>query len=63
MAARMLEQHGMDRYDAPLILEGGSIHVDGEGTCMTTAECLLNENRNPHLSKDQIEALLRDYLG
>ena len=31
----------------------GSIHVDGEGTCLTTAECLLNENRNPHLSKGQ----------
>ncbi len=59
----MLAQHGMDRYDAPLILEGGSIHVDGEGTCLTTAECLLNENRNPHLSKEQIEAHLRDYLG
>ena len=63
VAAQMLEQHGMDRYAAPLILEGGSIHVDGEGTCMTTAECLLNENRNPHLSKAQIEAHLRDYLG
>ena len=63
VAARMLEQHGMDRYDAPLILEGGSIHVDGEGTCLTTAECLLNENRNPHLTKEQIEAHLRDYLG
>ena len=59
---RMLEQHGMDRYDAPLILKG-SIHVDGEGTCLTTAECLLNENRNPHLTKEQIEAYLRDYLG
>ena len=36
---------------------------DGEGTCLTTAECLLNENRNPHLTKEQIEAHLRDYLG
>ena len=63
VAAQMLAQHGMARYDAPLILEGGSIHVDGEGTCLTTAECLLNENRNPHLTKEQIEAHLRDYLG
>ena len=37
--------------------------MDGEGTCLTTAECLLNENRNPHLTKEQIEAHLRDYLG
>ncbi|RHN63772.1 putative agmatine deiminase [Medicago truncatula] len=38
-----------------MVLEGGSIHVDGEGTCITTEECLLNKNRNPHLSKSQIE--------
>ncbi len=63
VARQMLEVHGFDRYEAPLILEGGSIHVDGEGTCMTTAECLLNANRNPHLSKEQIEAYLRDYLN
>jgi agmatine deiminase len=46
-----------------LILEGGSIHVDGEGTLMTTAECLLNPNRNPHLSQAEIEQQLREYLG
>lgn len=63
VARQMLEVHGFDRYEAPLILEGGSIHVDGEGTCMTTAECLLNANRNPHLTKEQIEAYLRDYLN
>lgn len=63
VAQQMLAQHGFARYSAPLILEGGSIHVDGEGTCMTTAECLLNANRNPELTKEQIEALLRDYLN
>ncbi len=63
VAEQMLAVHSFDRYQAPLILEGGSIHVDGEGTCMTTAECLLNHNRNPHLTKDQIEAYLRDYLN
>ncbi|KAI3976788.1 hypothetical protein MKX01_008646 [Papaver californicum] len=46
-----------------LILEGGSIHVDGEGTCLTTEECLLNPNRNPHLTKKQIEDELKSYLG
>jgi agmatine deiminase len=52
-----------DTYDAPLILEGGSIHVDGEGTLFTTEECLLHPSRNPDLSKEQIEALLKDYFN
>lgn len=45
------------------ILEGGSISVDGEGTLITTEECLLNPNRNPGLTKPQIEQYLKDYLG
>ena len=45
------------------VLEGGSIHVDGEGTLITTEECLLNKNRNPHLSKEMIENYLYNYLG
>jgi agmatine deiminase len=48
---------------ADFVLEGGSIHVDGEGTILTTEECLLHPNRNPHLSKQQIEMLLCGYLG
>ena len=63
LARRMLEHLGMQRYGAPLILEGGSIHVDGEGTLITTEECLLNPNRNPNLSKEEIERHLKDYLG
>ncbi|MBV8046760.1 MAG: agmatine deiminase [Paludibacterium sp.] len=63
VAGQVLGKHGFARYTAPLVLEGGSIHVDGEGTLMTTAECLLNENRNPELNQAQIEALLSDYLG
>ncbi|WP_206060530.1 agmatine deiminase [Nitrincola alkalilacustris] len=50
-------------FRAPLILEGGSIHVDGEGTLLTTEECLLNPNRNPDLSREEIEALLAQYLN
>ena len=50
-------------FRAPLILEGGSIHVDGEGTIYTTKECLLNPNRNPDLSETEIEGYLLDYLG
>ncbi|HET6997412.1 MAG TPA: agmatine deiminase [Solirubrobacterales bacterium] len=63
LAAQMLEIEGADRYRAPLVLEGGSVHVDGEGTVLTTEECLLNPNRNPGLSRGQIERALRDYLG
>jgi agmatine deiminase len=63
VAAEVLRVEGADRYRAPLVLEGGSIHVDGEGTVLTTEECLLNPNRNPELSRDQVERALRDYLG
>ena len=63
IAARIAELEGADRYRAPFVLEGGAIHVDGQGTVITTAECLLNANRNPSLNKAQIEAGLRDYLG
>ncbi len=63
VASKVCELEGAERYRAPLVLEGGSIHVDGEGTCITTEECLLNANRNPGLSRAGIEALLRAYLG
>lgn len=63
VAGAVLENQKIDVYKAPFILEGGSIHTDGEGTLITTCECLLNPNRNPGLSKDQIELLLKDYLG
>jgi agmatine deiminase len=63
VAARVLEIEDADRYQAPLVFEGGSIHVDGEGTVLTTEECLLNPNRNPELSKQQIERALCEYLG
>jgi agmatine deiminase len=63
VAAKVCELEGAPRYRAPLILEGGSIHVDGEGTCITTEECLLNPNRNPGLTREEIDALLQAYLG
>lgn len=50
-------------YKAPFILEGGSIHTDGQGTLLTTEECLLSPTRNPHLSKSEIENLLLQYTG
>ena len=55
---------GMDCYDAQhFVLEGGSIHSDGEGTILTTEACLLSAGRNPGLTKEQIEDRLKEYLG
>ncbi|MCU0301536.1 MAG: agmatine deiminase family protein [Candidatus Nanopelagicales bacterium] len=51
------------RYLPDLVLEGGAIDVDGQGTVLTTQECLRNPNRNPELGGEQIEALLREHLG
>src|SRR4051794_34088630 len=48
---------------APMVLEGGSIVVDGTGTLVTTEQCLLHPNRNPGLDRGQIEQHLRDHLG
>jgi agmatine deiminase len=63
LAPQILASAGMRCFDAPLVMEGGSIHVDGEGTMLTTEECLLNPNRNPHLSRAQIEDYLAKFLG
>ncbi|KAJ1426896.1 hypothetical protein B484DRAFT_80325 [Ochromonadaceae sp. CCMP2298] len=50
-------------HRADFVLEGGSIHTDGEGTILATEECLLNPNRNPLLSREDIEARLKTHLG
>ncbi|MGQ0383771.1 MAG: agmatine deiminase [Gammaproteobacteria bacterium] len=63
VAAKVLEIERCPRYRAPIVLEGGAIHVDGRGTLLTTEECLLNPNRNPDLRRGQIESLLEDHLG
>ncbi len=54
---------GLRRFVNDMVLEGGSIDVNGEGLLLTSEQCLLNPNRNPHLNKEQIEQALRDYLG
>ncbi len=54
---------GLPVFYPRMILEGGSIEVNGSGALLTTESCLLNPNRNPHLSKAEIEQTLRDYLG
>jgi agmatine deiminase len=64
IAQKMCELENADRYRLDdFILEGGSIHVDGEGTALTTEACLLSAGRNPHLSKDEIENILKNYLN
>lgn len=62
VAPRVLDYLKVPVMDAPIVLEGGSIHVDGEGTLLTTEQCLLNNNRNPHLTRSQIEATVKEYL-
>lgn len=63
VAEVLLDRLKIKRYAAPLVLEGGAIHVDGEGTCLTTEQCLLNPNRNKALGRAEIEQALHDYLG
>jgi agmatine deiminase len=63
VARKVLEIEGLARYRAPLINEGGAIHVDGEGTALVTEQCLLNRNRNPGKTRAQIEGHLKQYLG
>ena len=63
VAPQILEQQQVDRFDAPLVMEGGSIHTDGEGTLITTEECLLNTNRNPELSREEIGNYVQMYTG
>lgn len=63
VAPQVLEHFGVRQFDAPLIMEGGSIHTDGEGTLLTTEECLLNPNRNPGLGRGDIEAYLHQFTG
>ncbi|CAN6248977.1 unnamed protein product [Urochloa humidicola] len=63
VAKKIVEIERVPRFPHKMVLEGGSIHVDGEGTCITTEECLLNPNRNPNMTKQEIENELKDYLG
>jgi agmatine deiminase len=60
---RVLDALDMRCYGGPMVLEGGSVCVDGQGTLITTEQCLLNANRNPNLTRQQIEERLALYLG
>ena len=61
--ARLESILNMPRFQPGIVLEGGSIEVNGAGCVLTTEQCLLNPNRNPHLSRAEIEQHLKDYLG
>jgi agmatine deiminase len=63
MNQALLAHLEIDRVEADLVLEGGSIAVDGEGTLIATEQCLLHPSRNPHLERTEIEARLGEYLG
>jgi agmatine deiminase len=63
MARRILDLLGARRFAAPLVLEGGAVHVDGHGTVLTTTEVVLDRRRNPGLETAVAERLLCEYLG
>ncbi len=63
VSKKISSEAGFTQFVLPWILEGGSIEVDGEGTCLTSRQCLLNPNRNPGLSQAEIEAKLKQSLG
>ena len=64
LTKRLAKQFGVERYYLDdFILEGGSIHVDGEGTCLVTKACLLSKGRNPNLNQLEIEETLKVYLN
>ena len=63
MVNRVAALKKLKRFDAGMVLEGGSIEMNGRGICLTTEQCLLNKNRNPKLSRQDIEKNLKRYLG
>jgi agmatine deiminase len=63
VGAQIAELLGDSVREADLVLEGGSILTDGEGTLLTTEQCLLNPSRNPSMGREDIEAALREHLG
>ena len=60
--ARLESLLEMPRFEPGIVMEGGSIEVNGSGCVLTTEQCLLNPNRNPHLNKEEIEQYLKSYL-
>jgi len=60
---KIAEHFGLPVFHPGIVMEGGSVEFNGQGTVLTTTACLLNKNRNPHLDQQQIEAYLKNYYG
>ncbi len=60
---RIAKEFGLKLFTPNIVMEGGSVEFNGKGTVLTTTACLLNENRNPHLTKEQIETYLKEFYG
>ncbi len=61
--SKIAESLGLPIFNAGIVMEGGSVDFNGDGTLITTTSCLLNKNRNPRLNKEEIEQKLIDYYG
>ena len=63
LASRMAERLTIPSFEAPIVLEGGAVHVDGEGTALVTEQCLLDPKRNPDVTREEMDGHLREFLG
>jgi agmatine deiminase len=60
---KIAQQFNLPLFAPGIVMEGGSVEFNGAGTILTSTACLLNENRNPHLNKEQIETYLKEFYG
>lgn len=60
---KIARHFGLKLFEPGIVMEGGAVDFNGQGTLLTTKSCLLNKNRNPHLTKEQIELYLCEYYG
>ena len=63
LASRIADRLGIQSFEAPIVLEGGAVHVDGEGTALVTEQCLLDPNRNPDVTREEMDRHLHEFLG
>jgi agmatine deiminase len=60
---KIAEKFGLPVFHPGIVMEGGSVEFNGKGTILTSKSCLLNKNRNPHLSQKEIEEYLKNFYG